>query len=535
MEPKNSRLAIWLPLLLSLMLVLGMFIGNLVKNNGSSQLPLKVFSNPDKISSILSYIEQNYVDSVSRQKITEEIIETVLRDLDPHSIYIPPQNMAEVNESLRGNFDGIGVQFNMVNDTVLVIKPVEGGPSDMVGIQSGDRIIMVDSVNVAGVKMPEDSIVSRLKGPRGSEVQVGVYRRGEPETLFFNITRGVIPVASIDVAYMVTPEIGFIKINTFSQTTYNEFTAALNDLREHGMTSLIIDLRGNSGGIMEPAIRIADEFLEKGQMIVYTEGHARKREEYKATGRGLGESTKLAILIDEGSASASEIIAGAIQDNDRGWIIGRRSFGKGLVQEQAMLNDGSALRLTTARYFTPTGRSIQKSYTNGNDDYYLDIARRFRHGELLAADSIQFDDSLKYTTAGGRTVYGGGGIMPDFFVPYDTTGITTLFMRLNHSGSIYRYALNWADDHRHELSAFTKAREIDVYLDRQNVIGQFRKYLEKNGHSIDDKQWSESTLIVSTQLKAYIARNILDNAGFYPIIEAIDNTLTAARDFMQQQ
>jgi len=535
MEPQNSRLSIWLPLLLGLMLAAGILLGNLLRNQQGNGHQGKSFSTPDKIGSILSYIDENYVDSVSRQRITEEIIEKILADLDPHSTYIPGRNMREVNESLRGQFDGIGVQFNMVNDTVLVIQPTRGGPSDQAGIRAGDRIIMVDTLAIAGVKMPEDSIVAMLKGPRGSTVNVGVYRRGEPETLRFEITRGVIPVSSIEVAYMVTPETGLIKITTFSQTTYREFTEALNQLKELNCSKLILDLRGNSGGIMEPAIKIADEFLEKGQMIVYTEGRARKRQEYRATGRGMGETLKLAILIDEGSASASEIIAGAIQDNDRGWIIGRRSFGKGLVQEQAMLNDGSALRLTTARYYTPSGRSIQKSYENGSQEYYLDIARRYRKGELLAADSIHFDDSLKYTTAGGRTVYGGGGIMPDFFVPYDTAGITPLFMRINRVGAIYRYSLTWADDHRQKLNQYQDARQLSEYLDRVGVATQFRRHLTSLGFDFPDSQWDESLLIINTQLKAYIARNILDNAGFYPIIEEIDNALLAARDFMTKQ
>ncbi len=535
MEPKNSRISIWLPLLLGLMLAAGIMMGKLLNDQQGSGHQRKAFSTPDKIGSILSYIDENYVDSVSRQRITEEIIEKILTDLDPHSLYIPGRNMREVNESLRGQFDGIGVQFNMVNDTVMVIQPTRGGPSDMAGIRAGDRIILVDTIRIAGVKTPEDSIVSMLKGPRGSKVNVGVYRRGEPETLRFEITRGVIPVSSIEVAYMVTPEIGLIKITTFSQTTYREFTEALNQLKEQGCNRLILDLRGNSGGIMEPAIKIADEFLEKGQMIVYTEGRARKRQEYLATGRGMGESLKLAVLIDEGSASASEIIAGAIQDNDRGWIIGRRSFGKGLVQEQAMLNDGSALRLTTARYYTPSGRSIQKSYDNGSQDYYLDIARRYRKGELLAADSINFDDSLKFTTPGGRTVYGGGGIMPDYFVPYDTAGITALFMRINRAGAIYRYALTWADDHRQELEVYQDVRQLAPYLDRVDVTQQFRKHLITLGFDFPDSQWNESLLIINTQLKAYIARNILDNAGFYPIIEEIDNTLLSARDFLLRQ
>jgi len=327
---------------------------------------------------------------------------------------------------------------------------------------------------------------------------------------------------------MVNQETGFIKITTFSQTTYSEFQESLSKLKKQGCKKLILDLRGNSGGIMEPAIRIADDFLEKGQLIVYTQGRARPREEYRASQEDLGESMALAILIDEGSASASEIVAGAIQDNDRGWIIGRRSFGKGLVQEQTLLNDGSALRLTTARYYTPSGRCIQKPYGNSLDDYYHDIARRYRKGEFMTADSIHFKDTLKYTTPKGRTVYGGGGVMPDFFIPYDTSGITPFFVKINQAGLIYKYALSWSDLHRDELSVFDKVDELSDYLDSKDLLAQFKAHVNSKGITFTPADWKESKLIVSTQLKAYIARNFLDNDGFYPIIQAIDNTLLQA-------
>jgi carboxyl-terminal processing protease len=533
MPGKNTRLAIWLPLLLASCLVTGMLIGNFLRNNSSSQLPVKVFTQNDKVNSLLDFIEANYVDTVDRDELTEEMIPSVLENLDPHSIYIPLTELPKINEDLRGNFDGIGVQFNMQNDTILVIKTIAGGPSEKAGILAGDRIISVDGTPVAGVGMTEDSIVSRLRGPRGSEVRIGIYRPMDRKKNEVKVIRGVIPIYSIEAAVMVTSETGFIKINTFSQTTYSEFQEQLAELINSGCKKLIIDLRDNSGGIMEPAIRIADEFLENDKLIVYTEGRARKRIDYKATDRDSGIGLDLAILIDEGSASASEILAGAIQDNDRGWIIGRRSFGKGLVQEQAVMGDGSAIRLTTARYYTPTGRSIQKPYRNGTRDYYHDIAQRFNNGEFLSADSIHFNDSLKFTTPEGRTVYGGGGIMPDFFIPYDTTGITAFFMKINQAGLIYRFALTWADQHREELSGFVKAEDLADFLEYKDVASQFKAHVVSKGFIPSNADWKESKLIIDTQLKAYIARNILDNEGFYPIIRAIDNTLKQAVEILE--
>ncbi len=533
MSEKNTRIGIWLPLLLAVCLVIGMVLGNFLKNNSSSQLPVKIFTQNDKLNTVLDFIDNNYVDTINRDAINEEIIPLLLENLDPHSIYIPVTELPSVNETMRGNFDGIGVQFNMQNDTILIIQTIEGGPSEKAGILAGDRIVRVDDVRVAGVKMEEDSIVNRLRGPRGSSVKVGIYRPTVRKNLDFDVIRGIIPVRSIDVSYMVTNEIGFIKINTFSQSTYHEFREGISELKDSGCKKLIIDLRGNSGGIMEPAIKIADDFLDKGSLIVYTEGRARKRQEYRATGQDLGIRMDLAILIDEGSASASEIVAGAIQDNDRGWIIGRRSFGKGLVQEQAMLNDGSAVRLTTARYYTPTGRSIQKPYTNGLDDYYHDIIRRYNNGELTVADSIHFNDSLSFTTPKGRIVYGGGGIMPDYFVPYDTSGITPLFRKINQSNLIYRFALSYADRYRDELTVFQEVDDLADYLDSKDVTGTFRNHLTAQGFVAAAAEWKESRLIIQTQLKAYIARNILDSDGFYPIIQEIDNTLNKAVEVLK--
>ncbi|MEA1878566.1 MAG: S41 family peptidase [Bacteroidota bacterium] len=528
MNYRNSKFSIWLPVIISLSVVGGILLGNLAQRNAMNQRPLRVFSPPDKISSILNFVETNYVDSVDRKSLNESLVSEILKQLDPHSIYLPPRDLAVANETLRGNFDGIGVQFNMVEDTILVIRAINGGPSEKVGIMAGDRIVAVNDTIVAGVKMPEDSIIGMLRGLRNSKVRVGIQRKNVEDELEFTITRGKIPLYSIDVSYMVTSEIGYIKTTTFSQSTYSEFETHLKKLRDEGCTKLILDLRDNGGGIMGPAIKLSDDFLPENSLIVYTEGHSRPREDFFSTKNQLGKDLELVILIDEGSASASEIVAGAIQDNDRGTIIGRRSFGKGLVQEQATLSDGSAIRLTTARYYTPTGRSIQKPYENGKTDYYMDIHRRFQQGEFLEKDSIHLPDSLKFITHGGKIVYGGGGIMPDVFVPYDTVGVTNYLRRVTNLGLVYKMALRYADNHRDELSIFKTGLEINNYLKKQKLKEEFLAFIKENNGPAQTSQFAESEEIILTQLKAYIARNILDNDGFYPIILQIDTTLKAA-------
>jgi carboxyl-terminal processing protease len=534
-EKGKNRLKVILPLIIAAGITGGILLGYMIQFNARQSISMGSFTHPDKISYILSFIERNYVDSVARDDLEDLLIPEILNNLDPHSIYIPPMDLSSVNETLRGNFDGIGVQFNMQNDTILVIQAVRGGPSEKVGILAGDRIVNVDGTNVAGVKMDEDSIVGMLKGPTGTKVDVGVHRKGVEDLILFTITRGKIPLYSVDVSYMLNEETGFIKIANFSKTTYTEFIKHLGELQEEGCKKLIIDLRGNAGGIMSPAISISDVFLEKGRLIVYTEGDKRKREDFFASNNTPGKDIELAILIDESSASASEIIAGAIQDNDRGIIIGRRSFGKGLVQEQANLMDGSAFRLTTARYYSPTGRCIQRDYTNGNDEYYMDFHRRFTDGELIEQDSIDFPDSLKFETPEGRIVYGGGGIMPDHFIPYDTTGVTPTLMRLTRAGVIYRFALNYSDKNREALSSFTTAEQISDYLDDGTLLKKFLDYSSINGIKIKVIDIKESREIIITQLKAYISRNMLDNDGFFPIIHRIDTTLKAALKFLDPE
>ncbi len=528
----NKRRYTYLPLILSVTFVAGLLIGHRLFDRGGGTQRYLIYPRTDKVSNVMNYIEEEYVDTINISKISDAGIVAMLTELDPHSVYIPAEDLQAVNEPLEGNFSGIGVQFNMQNDTVVIIQTISNGPSELVGIMPGDRIITVDDSLVAGVDMPSNDIVKMLKGPKGTTVKVGIYRKGEPDLIKFEIIRDQIPLYSVDVAYMITDNIGYVKISSFSRTTFREFLDATDKLKAEGMTKIIVDLRSNGGGYMDAATNIADQFLGKNKLIVYTQGKARPRTDIYATAKGVLHDNEVVILIDEFSASASEILAGAIQDNDRGIIVGRRSFGKGLVQEQIVLSDGSALRLTVARYYTPTGRSIQKPYNNGLEDYYKDIHERVAHGEFVEADSIQFADSLKYYTPGGNIVYGGGGIMPDFFIPVDTTGVTQYFSRLRNRGLIYRYAFHYADSHREKLSEFYKPSELETYLDKQDLLPGLIEFANENGVNPDKKDIDESEELILTQLKAYIARNIMDNEGFYPIIYDVDNTLQKAVDIL---
>jgi carboxyl-terminal processing protease len=524
MSNQNKRSAKLLPLLLALFLVGGMLIGNLLSRISTLDR-FQVYPKTNKITTVIDYISEEYVDSINKDQLVELTIPEILKHLDPHSVYIPAAELQQFNEPLEGNFSGIGVQFNMQDDTVAIINTVPNGPSEKIGIKAGDRIIRVNDSLVAGVKMQSDDIVKMLKGKRGTKVKVTIIRRGVFDPLDFEITRDKIPITSIDVSYIIANDIGLIKMTEFSKTSYDEFIEAARSLKAQGMKKLILDLRGNGGGYMDEATKIADEFLDEGKLIVYTEGRAQPRHNIYSTPDGECINTEILILIDELSASASEIIAGAIQDNDRGLILGRRSFGKGLVQQQTIFNDGSALRLTIARYYTPTGRCIQKPYNNGLEDYYFDIQNRFDRGEFIFADSIKFADSLKYTTPGGNIVYGGGGIMPDIFVPFDTIGVTPYLNQVRNRGLIYRYAFKYTDSNRAILSTFTNYREISAYLDRQDLLMKFVDFAESNGVKKDVEEIIVSEKIILTQLKAYIARNIIDNPGYYPIIQEIDQTL----------
>ena len=530
----NKKSTLIIPLLIAVSVAAGILIGNLLNRNSQPGFAGMNSGNSNKISEILQYIAQGYVDSVNTGSIIEKTIPEVLKNLDPHTSYIPVSDMQEVQEEMTGKFSGIGVQFSIMEDTVRVIEVISGGPSSKVGIMPGDRIVQVDDSIIAGVKVVNATVLNLLRGEKDTKVVVGVVRKGNSNQLEFDITRGDIPINSIDVTYMIDAETGFIKISRFANKTYKEFMEGMEQLSESGAKKVIIDLRQNPGGSLVTVLQMADEFLAKGEAILYTEGVNQARKTYNASGNNTWKNFKVYVMIDEFSASASEIFAGAIQDNDRGLIIGRRSFGKGLVQEQIPLSDGSALRLTVARFYTPSGRCIQSSYEDGNEKYYNNIYERFHSMEQLVADSIHFADSLKYTTKSGRIVYGGGGIMPDFFVPVDTTGNSEYFNGVFRKGLIYSFAYNYADEHRKILSAFTKADEFDNYLDRNNVLDEFVKYAAEKGVPRDDKGLKASSRIIKTQLKAYIARNIIGEQGFYPIIQKIDNTLIRAIEISKQ-
>jgi carboxyl-terminal processing protease len=532
MNYNNPKRTVFLPLILAITLVAGIMIGKFLPWGEESLRQSNVRSRNDKLNSILNIIESNYVDSVNRNDLIETAIPAMLKKLDPHSVYIPAKDLARANEPLQGNFDGIGISFNMLTDTILVISTIPGGPSEKLGLLAGDKILYVNDSLVAGKHISDERVMGMLKGPRGTVVKIKILRSGQKELLPFEITRDKIPLYSVDVDYMVNNNTGYIRINTFAMTTFDDFMKGLRELKSQGMTSLILDLRGNSGGIMDAAIQIANQFLKEGQLIVYTEGRAQPRSEAKATGKGEFETGKLVVLIDEWSASASEILAGAIQDNDRGEIIGRRSFGKGLVQEPIPFADGSGMRLTIARYYTPTGRSIQKSYSNGYDKYYDDLNERYTHGEYEVPDSIHFSDSLKFTTPGGRIVYGGGGIMPDKFVAADTSGVSPYFFKIR--SLIYRFALKYTENNRELLKKFTEAGEMEKFLDKQALLDQFVTYAAANGVKKDPEGLKISGDIIHVQIKAYIARNILDNKGFYPIWEKIDTTLKYAIDYLKK-
>ena len=487
----------------------------------------------DKLSWALSEIEERYVDPITRDSLAELTLPLLLQELDPHSVYIPASDFAATNEPLTGSFDGIGVMFNMLTDTVQITNVISGGPSDAAGIVAGDRIITVNDSLIAGVKMDQNKVVSMLRGERGSSVKLGILRAPSKELLPITVVRGAIPLKSLEAAFLVPGhrDIGYIRFGRFAASTYNEVLAALIRLREQGARKMILDLRGNGGGYLDQAIFIANEFLPKGRKIVYTEGNASPRVDQNADGRGRFQDVDLAIVIDENSASASEIVAGAIQDNDRGVIVGRRSFGKGLVQEQIPYPlDGSAMRLTIARYYTPVGRSIQKPYTPGEEEEYeTELLRREAHSELFTADSIHMADSLKFVTPGGKIVYGGGGIMPDVFVPVDTTGLTPYFMKLFQKNLIFRYASQTTDRYRSQINAIKSLDELDRFFADKNLFYDFVAYAERQGVRPTESEMSLSRPLITAQIKGYIGRNTsLDETAFYYYMLPEDKTLLQA-------
>lgn len=534
----NRRFFIYLPIAFALVLIAGIFLGTKLYKvailNNSSFINFRTGDN-NTLNDVINYLSQEYVDSIGKQQLQESAIKGLLESLDPHSMYIPASEFKEANDPLMGNFDGIGVQFRIERDTVAVINTVTGGPSEKVGMLAGDRIVKVDGKLFTGKKVTNETVMKALKGQRGSIVNVSIFRRGQRKLIDFKIVRDVIPTYSIDISYPVNNTTGYIKLSKFSATTADEFSQSLTGLSNKGIHKLILDLRGNSGGYLQAAIAVADQFLKDKKLIVYTEGHNRPRNYAYATSEGQWENNALVVLIDEGSASASEIVAGALQDNDRCIVVGRRSFGKGLVQEQLNLRDGSAIRLTVARYYTPTGRCIQKPYNNGTADYYGEYYNRFTDGELETSDSIKFADSLKFKTPGGKTVYGGGGIMPDVFIPIEKNLKLKYYNEAVNKGTLYQFAFDYTDANRKSLKRFGSSEAFDRNFNvDQPVFDAFVAYARKNEVKGDHDLIAAARPRIESLLKAYIARNIYEDKGFYPIYLRSDKAFIAAFEILQK-
>lgn len=523
MDPKTSKRLLtigWLVILALLLLVIGRNWQRGRRNE--VRIPSSDWA---KLMLVLQRVDADYVDEIDQKAVTEQILPDILSRLDPHSVYLPPMELKEAEEDLQGGFDGIGIQFNVPNDTAVVTHVIAGGPSEKAGILSGDRIVRVGDRVIAGVQMPQDSMVRLMRGKRGSKVLIQVMREGVEEPVAFPITRDVIPVNSVDVAFLLNDTTGYIKLSKFARSTYLEFFKAALSLYEQGMKRLVFDLRDNTGGYLDQALMLSNEFLEKGDLIVYMEGRNRARSDVFADGKGSFRDIELAVLINEGSASSSEIFAGAMQDNDRATIYGLRSFGKGLVQEPFFFSDGSGIRLTVARYHTPSGRCIQKPY---GSDYEYDIYERYLHGEMTSVDSIRVNDSLKFETRGGRTVYGGGGITPDVFVPLDTTRMSDYLAKCNRQSLQVKYANQVADRCRNRLREIRDLDELNRFLDGLDLRDGFIAFTTAVGVKPTEQEWAVSGPTILVQLRALIGRNTpMNDEAFYPIYLSIDNVIEA--------
>jgi len=526
-----KKVWILLPILLALAVAAGIYVGvdlSQTESNGKFfQQTQRVTAN--KISQIINFIEDQYVDTVDKENLIDQSIQDILQNLDPHSYYITSEELRQYTEPLEGKFDGIGVEFTIQNDTVFVVTPMEGGPSEALGILSGDRIVTVEGENIAGIGITNQDVMDLLRGESGTKVNVQIKRRGHSELIDFTITRGKIPIYSVAVSYPLDAVTGYIKVTRFARTTHDEFMEGVRELREKGMQQLIIDLRGNGGGYLNTAIEICEEILPKGSLIVYTEGKSQPRKTYNATRSGSLTEIPVVIMIDQGSASASEILSGAVQDNDRGVIIGRRSFGKGLVQEHYEFPDSSAIRLTVARYFTPAGRSIQRPYGEGID-YAAEVYDRYETGELYDSTKIDYPDSLTYETVAGRVVYGGGGIVPDVYVTLDTVGGSNYLTQLSYRGIINDFAFDYADANRERLMKKETAESFVAGFNvSDNLLSELYGFAEEQDLERDPIGIDTSEDIIALRLKALIARNIWGNEAYYPIIGKDDKMLHEAR------
>lgn len=524
-----------IPFLMAICLVAGILIGTFYTNHFSGNKLGIINTSSNKLNALLHIIDEQYVDTVNMFNLVEEAMPQILAELDPHSSYIPAKDLEAVNSDLKGSFSGIGVQFTIQDDTIHINSVIPGGPSEKVGLLAGDRIVEVDDSSFVGKIVTNEEAMRRLKGEKGSKVKLGIYRPGEKDILHFTIVRGDIPVKSIDAAYMVNDKFGYVKVNKFGETTYPELLVALAKLTQANCKGMIIDLRGNTGGYMAAAIQMVNEFLPNNKLIVYTEGRKSPRENYTSNGTGSSQTMPLIVLMDEGSASASEIFAGAIQDNDRGTIIGRRSFGKGLVQQPIEFSDGSVIRLTIARYYTPSGRCIQKPYEKGNDaEYEMDIITRYEHGEFFSADSIKQNIKEIYHTGLGRTVYGGGGIMPDIFVPQDTTGMTSYYRMAATRGLIVRYTLDYTDKNRSKLQEYDTPEKMEAYLKKQNLLEKFAEYAEGKGLKRRNILMYKSKKLFEESLYGNIIYNMLGMEAYIAYSNQTDKTVQKALEVLEK-
>lgn len=528
----------YIPLIIAVSVIAGILTGTFYSKRFSNERKeySANFTTSNKLNGLLRIINDQYVDTVNMTQLIEDAMPQILGELDPHSSYIPAKDLQAVNDDLAGSFSGIGVQFTIQQDTIHISNVIPGGPSEKVGIMAGDRIVEIDDSAFVGKIVTNYESMKRLKGPKGSEVKLGIFRQGEKELLHFTIVRGDIPVKSIDAAYMLNDKFGYIKVNKFGETTYPEMLISLAQLHQQNCEGIVIDLRGNTGGYMGPAIQMVNEFLPKGRLIVYTQGRMAPRENYPSNGTGSSQEMPIIVLLDEGSASASEIFAGAIQDNDRGTIIGRRSFGKGLVQQPIEFNDGSAIRLTIARYYTPSGRCIQKPYNKGRDEEYeLDILTRYEHGEFFSQDSIKQDESHIYYTSIGRPVYGGGGIMPDIFVPQDTIDMTSYFRMAINRGLTVQFCFQYTDQNRAKLQKYDNADDLLKYLKTQNILEKFARFAESKGLKRRNILMYKAKEHFDRNLYGNIIYNMLNMEEYLKYLNQSDKTVLKALEILEKE
>ena len=532
----QNKVTRFIPLIIAVSIIAGIMIGAYYTQSSPDGKSGVINASSNKLNALLRIIDDQYVDTVNMADLIEEAMPQILGELDPHSSYIAAKDMEEMTADLRGSFSGIGIQFTIQQDTIHINNVIAGGPSEKVGLMAGDRIVEVDDSAFVGKIVTNNEAMKKLKGPKGSEVKLGIFRHGEKEILHFTIIRGDIPVKSVDAAYMLNEKFGYIKINKFGETTYPEMLISLAKLHQESCKGIVIDLRGNTGGYMGAAVQMVNEFLPKGQLIVYTEGRKAARENYFSNGTGSSQDIPVIVLVDEGSASASEIFAGAIQDNDRGTVIGRRSFGKGLVQQPIEFSDGSSIRLTIARYHTPSGRCIQKPYNKGKDENYeMDILTRYEHGEFFSQDSIKQDESHIYHTSLGRPVYGGGGIMPDIFVPQDTTGVTSYFSMAVNRGLILQFAFQYTDQNRQALQKYDSSESLLKYLKKQNILEKFANFAESKGLKRRNILMYKSQKLFERNLYGNIIYNMLDMEDYLKYLNQLDPTVLKAMEVLENE